>query len=257
MPPLPHPPKFYQALHQAAHRKATGLYLALGHKLLAEALKSLPPQAFHAILYDQEGPPPLVPPSLQGLLYPLPAWQIARIAQQETPQGVIAVLHQPALSMPDPLPPAILAERLQDPGNLGTLLRTMEWLGYKYLWLTEDSVDPFHPKVVRASMGSLFRLQVARWKEWKELLRHYEGRTVVADPQGKPATEVSWARYDSLYLGGEASGAQRAPQHWLRVSIPPSPTAQAESLNVSLAAALLLYTRREIMCGRLHTLSPL
>ncbi|MCS6789376.1 MAG: hypothetical protein NZ580_00125 [Bacteroidia bacterium] len=254
MPPLPHPPKFYAELHHSAHRKATGLYLAVGKKLLIEATNSLPGEAFHAILYREGENLSFLPAHLLGKTYPLPAWQIERISGQETPEGLIAVLHQPKLSLwQSSPPPAVLGERLQDPGNVGTLLRTMEWLGYDTLWLSEDSVDPFHPKVVRASMGSLFRAHVARVSAWEELLRSYEGRTVVADLQGIPAWQVPWRQYDSLYVGSESHGVRLAPPQWIRTTIPPASTTHAESLNAAIAAALLLYTRREAIAGRLHT----
>ncbi|GIV23524.1 MAG: RNA methyltransferase [Bacteroidia bacterium] len=253
MPLLPHPPKFYEALHEAAHRRATRLYLAIGRKLLEEALRSLPPAAFHAVLLAQESQACALPPPLANKVFILPAWQIARISKQENPEGVVAVLHQCAPPLPEAMPPAVLGEGLQDPGNVGTLLRTMEWLGWHTLWLSERSVDPYHPKVVRASMGSIFRVQAFRVENWAALLRAYEHRCVVADLSGMPPEEIAWQAYDSLYIGSEAHGPRLAPATWPRVCIPPAPTAQADSLNVTIAAALLLYTRREIIAGRLHT----
>lgn len=256
MPPLPHPPEYYRRLQTSAHRRETGLFLAVGRKLLHEALRSLPPERFHAILYDEKENLPDLPPSIGSRAYRLPAWQIERISGQETPEGVVTVLTlPPPLSFP-PYPPAILVERLQDPGNLGTLLRSMEWLGYSRLWLTEDSADPYSPKAVRASMGSVFRLEAQRIASWEKLLLGYDGRCAVAAADGMPAHEVDWSRYDTLYIGSEAHGVRRAPADWLRVAIVPSPASRAESLNAAIAAALLMYARREITAGRLHT-SPL
>lgn len=253
MPLLPHPPKFYEALHEAAHRRATGLYLAIGRKLLGEAVRSLPPSAFHAILLSQEGQAGRLPPSLAEKVFILPAWQIARISKQENPDGVVVVLYQEAPSFPEAMPPAVLGEGLQDPGNVGTLLRTMEWLGWHTLWLSEGSVDPYHPKVVRASMGSIFRVQTFRVEDWAALVKRYESRCIVADLYGMSPEQVDWSTYDSLYIGNEAQGPRLAPAVWPRVCIPPAPSAQADSLNVTIAAALLLYTRREIIAGRLRT----
>ncbi|MCS7296691.1 MAG: RNA methyltransferase [Bacteroidia bacterium] len=257
MRPLPHPPEYYRRLHESRHRREAKLFIAPGRKLLKEALYSLPASRFHAILYDQSLPPPDLPTELRDKLHPLPRWQIERISGQETPEGVVAILIQPPLHSFPPYPPALLGEGIQDPGNLGTLLRSMEWFGYHHLWLSPESVDPFHPKVVRASMGSLFRLRVERIQEWSLLLSGYEGRCVVAAVDGTPAHQIDWEKYDSLYIGSEARGVSQAPAHWQRVSIPPSPTCQAESLNVAIAATLLLYLQREIKAGRLHTLPPL
>lgn len=219
-----------------------------------EALGTLPVERFHAIFYDRDYALPALPASLQSKCYALPEWQIKRLSGQETPEGIVSVLYKPSHREPYDFPPAILAERLQDPGNLGTLLRSMEWFGYQHLWLTADSVDPFSPKAVRASMGSIFRVKVQRVENWEALLRAYEGRCVVADAEGVPAHEVPWDQIDSIYVGSEAHGVSQAPSAWMRVSIPPSSTSRADSLNVAIAATLLMYLRREITAGKLHTL---
>lgn len=256
MPRLPHPPEYYRKLHEAHHRAATGLFIASGKKLLHEALRSLPVERFHAIMYDTERRLPPLPPELRERSYRLPAWQIARISGQDTPDGIVTILHCPPPPSFPPFPSALLIENLQDPGNLGTLIRTAEWLGIQHIWLTSNSVDPFHPKVVRGSMGSLFRTHIQRVGSWERLLSGYEGRCVVAAADGVPVHAVDWRQYDALYIGSEAHGVRRAPTHWLRVAIPPSATSQAESLNAAIAAAILLYLQREVRAGRLHT-SPL
>lgn len=251
---LPHPPKFYQALHQADHRYTTGLYIAPGKKLLHEALSSLPEEAFHAILYAEGAPEKAWPPTLEAKAFPVPAWQLRRIAGLESPEGVVAVLRLPEPApLAPPFPPAVLAEGLQDPGNVGTLLRTMEWFGFSHLWLSEGSVDPYHPRVVRASMGSLFRLQVQKIASWQSLLEAYDGRCVVADLKGEPADELDWHLYNAVYLGSEAHGPRQAPRHWPRVRVPSAPTSRADSLNVTIAAAILLYLACRATTGKLRT----
>lgn len=251
---LPHPPKFYQALQQADHRYTAGLYVAPGKKLLQEALRSLPEEAFHAILYAEGAREKTWPPALEAKAFPVPAWQLARIAGLESPEGVVAVLRLPEPApLAPPFPPAVLAESLQDPGNVGTLLRTMEWFGFSHLWLSEGSVDPYHPRVVRASMGSLFRVQAQKVAPWESLLEAYEGRCVVADLEGRPAETLDWHQYDALYLGSETHGPRRAPRHWPRVRVPSAPSSRADSLNVTIAAAILLYLAYQATIGKLRT----
>ena len=256
MPRLPHPPKFYERLHEASHRRDSGLYLAPGRKLVLEAIRSLPLEAFHAILVSEEAFCAQLPSMLADRTFVVPEWQLARISKQDTPDTVLAVLYLPPLPEATSYPPAVLAEGLQDPGNLGTLLRTLEWLGHSTLWLSAGSVDPFHPRAVRASMGSLFRLQVHRVEAWHDLLIAYHGRCVVADLGGKSPLQVDWGAYDSLYIGSEAHGPQKAPADWPRVWIPPAPTSQADSLNVTIAAALLLYVQGAFRAGMLRTSLP-
>ncbi len=256
MPRLPHPPKFYERLHEATHRRDTGLYLAPGRKLVLEATQSLSLEAFHAILVSEESFCAQLPQALTDRTFVVPEWQLARISKQDTPDMALAVLYLPPSLEAPSYPPAVLAESLQDPGNLGTLLRTLEWLGHTTLWLSAGSVDPFHPRAVRASMGSIFRLQVYRVDAWPDVLMKYAGRCVVAQEGGCLPEQISWSTYDSLYLGSEAHGPQKAPPDWPRVWVPPAPTSRADSLNVTIAAALLLYVQRGFRAGMLRTSLP-
>ncbi|MCS7189886.1 MAG: RNA methyltransferase, partial [Bacteroidia bacterium] len=221
-------------------------------KLLREAISSLPKENFHAILLSDKEDTGIVPPYLRKVTFILPEWQLERISRQENCEGVVTVLYQSVFSLSSPYPPAVLAEGLQDPGNLGTLLRTMEWMGWNCLWLSEGSVDPFHPRAVRASMGSLFRVYVQQAKDWDRLLQAYEGRCIVASPEGVSPQAVQWEKYDALYIGSESQGVRYAPLHWPRVQIPPAPSARAESLNVAIATAILLYLQREFRAGRIR-----
>jgi len=112
------------------------------------------------------------------------------------------------------------------------------------VWLSPDSIDPFHPKVVRASMGSLFRLNLARTKDWQALLQAFPGQIAVATLHGVPPDQISWQTVAGLYLGSEGQGIRHAPPHGIPVHIPKAPSAQAESLNVATAGAILLYCWR-------------
>jgi TrmH family RNA methyltransferase len=241
---LPHPPKFYQALREAAARTNTGLYLIEGSKLIQEALASLPPQSIHAILWRYDEEPPFAVPS--DLLYPVAPWLLERITTLETAPPGIAIAYQ-NLQAPQPQDkPVLFLEGLQDPGNVGTLIRLAEWFGLKAIWLSPDSVDPFHPKVVRASMGSLFRISIARAQNWENLLNAFPGQIAVATLQGPPPKEINWQAIDALYLGSEGQGVRYAPPHAVSVYIPKAPSAKANSLNVATAAAILLYCWRTL-----------
>jgi TrmH family RNA methyltransferase len=238
---LPHPPKFYQALREASVRAETGLYIIEGPKLIQEALQSLPVEAFHAILWREEEEPPAVVPA--QLLYRVPAWLLTRITTLQTAPAGIAVAYQKA-HQPSAQAPALFLEGLQDPGNVGTLLRLAEWFGLSTVYLSAESVDPFHPKVVRASMGSLFRLSVMRMAAWKALLEVHPKPIVVATLRGMPPEQVPWNAVQGLYLGQEGQGVRHSPTDAINVTIPKAPTVRAESLNVAVAASILLYLWR-------------
>ncbi len=239
---LPHPPKFYQALREAAARSETGLYLIEGPKLIQEALSTLPQESFHAILWRKDEEPPFPVPS--DLLYAVTPFIIERITTLDTAPPGIAIAYQ-APHIPQPYEtPALFLEGLQDPGNVGTIIRLAEWFGIRALWLSPESVDPFHPKVVRASMGSFFRVAIARIHAWEKLLSTFSGSIALATLQGHSPKEINWARIDALYLGSEGQGARQAPPNAIPVYIPRTPSARAESLNVATAAAILLYCWR-------------
>lgn len=178
------------------------------------------------------------------------------------PDGVLLTLALGALPAPAPTPPqfVLALDRLQDPGNLGTLLRTALAAGVEQVWLGEGA-DPLQPKVLRASSGAVLALPIERLEPAAFARRLVAARTagmqlvaaVVPEPAGpaQPFWELDWRRPTALLLGNEGAGLDpeliRLADH--RVTIPHSPA--VESLNVAAAAALLLLERwRQSQAGR-------
>jgi len=189
-------------------------------------------------------------PAAQGLMphleqaqngaWPVAGTVMAACSETETPQGVLAVV--PFLHLA-PRPGLILIlDRLRDPGNLGTILRSAEAAGVGQVILTPDTVDLHNPKVVRGAMGAHFRLPVARLG-WPAIREQASNRTVwLADAGGEVAYDaVDWTRPSALIIGGEASGAGEEARSLAggRVSIPMP--GKAESLNAAMAAAVILF----------------
>lgn len=167
-----------------------------------------------------------------------------------TPQGVAALFRPRLWTMADLLArlgqgPVIVLDALSDPGNLGTIMRSAEALGAAGLLLGPGTVDPYSPKVVRAAMGSLFRLPLVETADLPGALRslHAAGLTVLAaEAEGaKVAWEANLAQPTALVIGSEAHGPQAetlaACQGRVRIPMP----GPAESLNAAMAASLLLY----------------
>jgi TrmH family RNA methyltransferase len=176
---------------------------------------------------------------------------IEAASEVETPQGVIAVLEIPrhdlarVLDTPDLL--LVVVDRIQDPGNLGTIIRVADAAGASAVAVTRGTVDPRNPKSVRATMGSLFHLPVveADAASLAADLKRRGVRIVVADQHGAlEYTTVSLRRPLALVLGSEATGAdplwREAAEAVVRIPI----YGRAESLNVAIAGALLLYEAR-------------
>ncbi len=166
-------------------------------------------------------------------------------------QGLVAVVHRRAAEV-DPLEhmrgvPRCLwvgIEKLHDPGNLGTILRTADWLGVDGVILGPNCVEVFNPKVVRASMGSIFHLALHDIEDFSGLLKKFQMFGAVlygADQSGDfPYTTLRFASKKMLVLGDEIEGISPAVKEMIqhRVSIPRR--GGGESLNVAIAAAILL-----------------
>jgi len=176
---------------------------------------------------------------------------IAACSQLETPPGVLAVV-----SIPSPGLPAVLerddlllvvVDRVQDPGNLGTIVRVADAAGASAVAVTRGSVDPCSPKAVRATMGSLFHLPVVE-VERDDLMRQLRERGVrilVADQRGtQNYVAASYAPPVAVVLGGEAAGVHPQWRETATALVRIPLYGRAESLNVAIAAALLLYEAR-------------
>jgi len=139
----------------------------------------------------------------------------------------------------------VVADGLQDPGNLGALVRTAHAAGFDAVAVLPNTTDPFHPRALRGSAGSCLALPLASATP-EEILQ--AGRVWVADPRG----EVDYRRADyappvALVFGSEASGARHRWPGARTVRVPLA--AGVESLNVTAAAAVLLYEARRAWTG--------
>lgn len=186
------------------------------------------------------------------------------IADTESPQGVAAIVSRPYFELEDlfarSLDVIVIADQLQDPGNLGTIIRTAEAAGASGLITTRYTVDPFNHKALRASMGSALRIPIvsdARRADVIRLCREHKIKIVgsCTKPDSRQGviedaarsesihayTEADFATPLALILGKEASGiaAETAAEADEFVYIPMADG--VESLNVSAAAAILLY----------------
>jgi len=167
----------------------------------------------------------------------------------ETPQGVAALVHLKEFSLDKIMErlqvgPLVVMARLQDPGNLGTILRSAEAFGGAGVILGEGTVSPFNAKVVRASAGSIFRVPVIRGKldAVSSQLRAQEIRLVATSShKGTPLAEARLTGPLAMFIGNEGSGLPRDVMTRMDevVIIPHAP--QVESLNAGVAASILLY----------------
>jgi len=163
---------------------------------------------------------------------------IERVASTEAPQPVLAVVSQRPSAMPSHPTFVVVGDRLADPGNAGTIIRSAEAAGADAVVFTAGSVDVYNPKVVRASAGSLFRIPVLQLE--LDALRS-AGLTLLATSshRGAAYTDTDLRQPVALMVGNEAHGvADDAPvDGW--ITIPHA--GAAESLNVAMAATVIAF----------------
>lgn len=252
-------------LNQRKHRLRQNRFLVDGLQLLGMAAQNervQPIDLFYCeALFTGNAAPQMLEALTQAGGQPIPVTKqvMATLSERDTPQGVVAtvrldsvecspaaLLNLERLQAPQDSQLILILDRLQDPGNLGTLLRTADGVGAAAVILIEPCVDPFDLKTVRGSMGSLFNIPFARTADVAELfnqLTEWGYRLVGADGQ---RGELVWRTTllegtVGLILGNEARGVSSDLHVYLTDYVSLPLLGGAESLNVAVAGGTLMY----------------
>lgn len=219
-----------------SYRRKTGQYLCDGIKLLHDALYSR--AEIVSVMVSEGFTLPELPENID--IVRVPERLLNALSPLETPQGVLFTVKFPACM---PVPPSsgqyLWLDRLQDPGNVGAILRSAEAFGLRGVYLSPHSADPFGPKAVRAGMGAVFRMSVGFAKP-EELLGGDLPIYATAAGDGVSLAETGLSNC-IVALGNEGNGLDKqiiAKSDGL-IHIPMS--GGAESLGVSAAAAIICY----------------
>ena len=169
------------------------------------------------------------------------ARHMAQLSETRSPQGIAAVV--PLLTAPAPLPGerAIYLHEIQDPGNLGTILRTLAWFGKFRCLLSPDSADPHNGKVVRASMGAIFQVPIEIDVPMESLPKRFASLASL-EFKGRSITTTAFRSFDCYLFGNEARGL--LPEALAAVKAQPftiEGTGTMESLNVATAVNIAQY----------------
>jgi RNA methyltransferase, TrmH family len=167
--------------------------------------------------------------------------EMAQISETRSPQGIAAVV--PLLTAPAALPHqrAVYLHEIQDPGNLGTILRTLAWFGNFRCLLSPDSVDVHNGKVVRASMGAIFHVPVELDVPVGTLGGRF-ARIAALDLEGEPVASPDFRKFDCYVFGNEARGLPRDQVSALGAqSFTIRGSGAIESLNVAATVNISLY----------------
>lgn len=246
--------KRVRSLRDKKHRRDEGLFLAEGLRILTEAREAghLPDYLFFAKGHDTHKLAAELIAATEatgGEVIATDTDILSKLSGKDNPGAVVGVYRE----LPTDLarldrtaaPIWLVAERLRDPGNLGTILRTADAVGAGGLILVDDCVDTFSVEAVRASMGALFTIPIARapWDEFHAWLRAGPGQLVGLALEGAVDYRVpDFAAPVFLFTGNEAQGLPPAYAEAcdIRVKIPM--LGKADSLNAAVATAVMAYT---------------
>jgi TrmH family RNA methyltransferase len=167
---------------------------------------------------------------------------MAACSDTENPAGILVVVPFPEWKLPEKWTFLLVVDRIADPGNLGTILRTAWATGVEAVVLTEESVDPFNPKVVRAGAGAHIYLPVFQINSYDIMDHLRELEVWLAESRsGMAYTEIDWRKPSALIIGSEAHGVDDALRDMVekRVHIPMRDG--VDSLNAAIAASVILF----------------
>lgn len=234
----------YSSLGQVKMRRRHRLFSVEGEKAVTDTLESFSPEAI--ICADEYHPS-------REMLHCDQIYQVSnpvmkRLSNLATPSPVMGVFHLPEetecdymeLSQPDGLYVAL--DGVQDPGNMGTIIRTCHWFGIFDIFASRDTVDIFNPKTIQATMGSLGKVRV-HYVDLKSLFESNQQLPVYGMLlDGKNMFETSLERRGFILLGNEGKGVSPNLRNCIThpLLIPPAGPDHSESLNVAVAGAITI-----------------
>jgi TrmH family RNA methyltransferase len=238
--------KWYRALGEKKGRLETGAFLVEGERAIRQIIASRPDAVLEIVASEST-----IPAFKDYPARLITESQFRYISGARTPPGVMAVVRLPPDVYTSRLPRdvgnrVLLLEDIQDPGNTGTLIRTAAAFGFNGVILTENGADPFSPKCVQSTAGSVLSVWLRRTPGYLELAQELKSKKyalVAADLAGDVGPEVlSEVKKLLLALGNEAAGISKAllsiADYRLRL---PVAREKAESLNVAACGAILMY----------------
>ncbi|MBR1693406.1 MAG: RNA methyltransferase [Lachnospiraceae bacterium] len=189
-------------------------------------------------------------------------WVFAQMSDTKTPQGILCVLSMPHYDLEARLAAAdgtwVILEDLQDPGNLGTILRTAEGAGIEGVIMTENTVDIYNPKTIRSTMGSLYRVPFFVTEDIRKVLQKLKEQdfaVYAAHLDGKSCYDTfSYTGKCAFLIGNEGNGLKESTAALATDYVKIPMEGSVESLNAAIAASLLMYEayrqRRSSGCER-------
>jgi len=232
--------KLVQNLSKKTFRKKHNLYIVEGHTMVQELLNKYPEQVEFVLITDK-----YKDLNTAKEIYSVTQKQFENLSNLQTPDGILAVCKIPSNKLDiQSAKRVVILNEVSDPGNLGTIIRTANWFSASCLLLTKNSVDCYNPKVVQASMGSLFRLPIFYIEDLEEtlsILTQEKFNIIGLSLNGSSESTIDNNSKLALVFGSESHGIPaniESQIHYL-YKIPGNPA--VESLNLSVATAIAMH----------------
>lgn len=231
---------FIKSLHQKKYRKENRIFIIEGIKSIEEFTQS----SYHVhSIYCLASHQHLLPKLSANIkLFEVNNADLDKISTLQTPQGMLALVHMKEELIPDG---AVLKNKfslvldgIQDPGNLGTIIRTADWFGFENIICSLNTVETYNPKTVQATMGSLCRVNIS-YTDLRSWLQQIDIPIYAAMLDGKSLYDLAWEREGLLILGNEGQGVSEVIKEMITTPVTIPRVGQAESLNVAVSAAIL------------------
>lgn len=242
--------KLIKSLETKKGRDKSGLFFVEGRRMVDEALTYAAGDIFCiAVTEDFYENNKLFMNSIDEsgkYVYTLTASLFKDICGTQSPQGIAAVIKQPSSSIPSvsDLRFVLILDRIAEPGNMGTIIRTAEAAGVDLIYLMKGSADIYNPKVVRSTMGSIFRMQFysADTPAELEALKEYGFTLIATSLEGAEKIEtVAIPKKRAVIIGSEATGVSTELLSLADLKIRLSMCGKVESLNAAVATGIILY----------------
>ncbi len=233
--------KYIQSLAQKKSRDQEGLFIAEGPKIIEEFL-------WHGNVDIKQiyGTKEWLDSNQKNAdnieMIEITDQELERISQLKTPNQVIAVIKKNdvlnSVAIKDEI--TIVLDTIQDPGNLGTIIRIADWFGIKNIICSHDSAELYNPKVVQATMGSIARINIL-YKELIQWLKEQSNINIYAATlTGRPVNELGKIKEGIIIIGNESKGINESILEMTTEKISISKIGKAESLNAAVATGIIL-----------------
>lgn len=230
--------KLINSLQRKKERQKSGLFIVEGVKMVEELLKSKfkISKVFSTIEMEESEQVTIITDA-----------QLAKISQFSTPNQVIAIAEIPNQEEIDFNKSSLILEDINNPGNLGTIIRTADWFGINQIICSNDSTDCYSPKTVSATMGSIFRSKV-HYTDLSKFLQKSTLSSYGAFLKGDFLNDIKFPENCNIILGSESHGISNTLETIIDHKVTIEGAGEAESLNLSIASGI--FCNHYFQCNR-------